>query len=124
LRISTELYQKRLIGGGFEKVFTLGPNFRNEGMSDEHYQEYYQLEWYWAYADYRDNMELVKELIKDISKKVYGKTKFTTRGYSFDLNDEWQIIDYQKIIKEKFNIDIFISSEAEMKKILNENNIN
>jgi lysyl-tRNA synthetase class 2 len=124
LRISTELYQKRLIGGGFEKVFTLGPNFRNEGMSDEHYQEYYQLEWYWAYADYRDNMELVKELIKDISQKVYGKTKFTTRGYSFDLNDEWQIIDYQKIIKEKFNIDIFTSSEAEMKKILDENNIN
>ena len=62
LRISTELYQKRLIGGGFEKIYTLGPNFRNEGIDDEHLPEYYQLEWYWAYADYRDNMKLVKEL--------------------------------------------------------------
>ncbi len=123
LRISTELYQKRLIGGGFEKVFTIGPNFRNEGMSDEHYQEYYQLEWYWAYANYRDNMKIVQELIKTLAKEVYGKTIFTTRGHTFNLEDEWKEIDYQKIIKDKFNIDIFTSSESEMKKILDENNI-
>lgn len=54
------MYQKRLIGGGFEKIYTLGPNFRNEGIDDEHLPEYYQLEWYWAYADYRDNMRLVR----------------------------------------------------------------
>lgn len=54
LRISTELYQKRLIGAGFEKIYTFGPHFRNEGMDDEHLQEFYDIEWYWAYADYRD----------------------------------------------------------------------
>ncbi|KKT65559.1 MAG: lysyl-tRNA synthetase, partial [Candidatus Collierbacteria bacterium GW2011_GWC2_44_30] len=70
LRISTELYQKRLIGAGYEKIYTIGPNFRNEGMDDEHLPEYYQCEWYWAYADYRDNMELVKELYRYIAKEV------------------------------------------------------
>jgi lysyl-tRNA synthetase class 2 len=94
LRISTELYQKRLIGGGFEKIFTLGPNFRNEGLSDEHLQEFYQLEWYFAYADYKDNMNLVKNLFRYIAKEVYGKTKFQTRGHSFDLSDDWEEISY------------------------------
>jgi len=53
-------YQKRLIGAGYEKIYTFGPHFRNEGLSEEHLQEFYDIEWYWAYADYRDNMELVR----------------------------------------------------------------
>ena len=101
LRISTELYQKRLIGAGFEKVFTLGPNFRNEGLSDEHLQEYYQVEWYWAYADYRDNMEMVKEMFRYIAKEVYGTTKFTRSEHTFDLADDWKEIDYAEGIKKK-----------------------
>ena len=80
LRISTELYQKRLIGAGFEKIYTFGPHFRNEGMDDEHLQEFYDIKWYWAYADYKDNMKLVRELFLEIAKKVYGKTEFETRG--------------------------------------------
>jgi lysyl-tRNA synthetase class 2 len=123
LRISTELYQKRLIGGGFEKVYTLGPNFRNEGMSDEHYQEYYQLEWYWAYADYKDNMQLVHDLLLYVAKEVYGKTKFTTRGHTFDLADKWEEIDYASIIKEKFGIDIFTATNGEMLKKIQENGV-
>lgn len=114
LRISTELYQKRLIGGGYEKVYTLGPNFRNEGSSDEHLQEYYQIEWYWAYATYKDNMELVKEMIRYIAKEVYGKTKFTSRGHTFDLLDEWEEIDYTEIIKQRHGVDIFTASEEEL----------
>src|SRR3989344_7428576 len=93
LRISTELYQKRLIGAGFEKIFTIGPNFRNEGISDEHLQEYSQVEWYWAYADYRDNMRLVRDSIRHIAQSVYGKTVFTTRGLTFDLAEEWKELD-------------------------------
>lgn len=107
LRISTELYQKRLIGAGFEKVFTLGPNFRNEGMDDEHLPEYYQCEWYWAYADFRDNMKLVHDLYVHLAKSVYGKTEFETRGYKFDLADEWKEIDYAGEIKAKTGIDVF-----------------
>jgi len=114
LRISTELFQKRLIGAGFEKVYTLGPNFRNEGMDDEHLPEYYQLEWYWAYADYRDNMMLVKEMYQYIAKEVYGKTKFVSRGLEYDLADEWVELDYASTIKEKLGIDIFISEDRDM----------
>lgn len=116
LRISTELYQKRLIGGGFEKIYTLAPNFRNEGISDEHLQEFYQLEWYWAYADYRDGMELTKKMFRFIAQQVYGKTQFSTRGHHFDLNDEWSEIDYAQIIHERLGVDIFKSSDEEMKK--------
>ena len=123
LRISTELYQKRLIGGGYEKIFTLGPNFRNEGMDDEHLQEYYQLEWYWAYANYKDNMDLVRRLFIDIAQKVYGKTKFTTRGHTFDLADEWSEIDYTESIKKRFGIDIFKDSDDRLLEVIKENNI-
>ncbi len=123
LRISTELYQKRLIGGGFEKIFTLGPNFRNEGIDDEHLQEFYQIEWYWAYADYRNNMELVKEMFRYVANKVYGKTKFEKSGHTFDLADEWKEIDYVKIIKETYGIDIFESSNEDILKILKANKV-
>ncbi|MGI5897704.1 MAG: lysine--tRNA ligase [Candidatus Dojkabacteria bacterium] len=123
LRISTELFQKRLIGGGYEKIYALGPNFRNEGMDDEHLQEYYQLEWYWAYADFRDNMELVKEMFLEIANKVYGRTKFTTRCHTFDLADEWKEIDYTTVLKEKFDVDIFNDSEEKLLSVINENNI-
>lgn len=123
LRISTELYQKRLIGGGFEKIFTLGPNFRNEGVDDEHLQEFYQLEWYWAYADYRKNMELTRDLFRFSTQKVYGRTKFTSHGHEFDLADEWKEIDYSQIIKEKLGIDIFSSTDDEMMAKIKENGI-
>ncbi len=123
LRISTELYQKRLIGAGLEKIFTLGPNFRNEGISDEHLQEYYQLEWYWAYVDYRDNMKLVTELVREIGQQVYGKTKFTARGHTFDLSDDWLEIDYVSIIKQKFGIDIFTASAQEMMAVIKKHGV-
>ena len=123
LRISTELYQKRLIGGGYEKIFTLGPNFRNEGMDDEHLQEYYQLEWYWGYANYKDNMQLVHDLFLEIANKVYGKTQFTTRGHTFDLADEWKEIDYTGVIKERFNVDIFNDPDEKLLSVIKENNI-
>ncbi|MBP7118521.1 lysine--tRNA ligase [Candidatus Woesebacteria bacterium] len=118
LRISTELPQKRLIGGGFEKVYTLAPNFRNEGIDDEHLQEYYQVEWYWAYADYKDNMELVRDMFRYIANKVYGKTQFTKGDHTFDLADEWKEIDYAESIKSHLGIDIETSTDEEMMKVL------
>lgn len=123
LRISTELYQKRLIGAGFEKIYTFGPHFRNEGMDDEHLQEFYDIEWYWAYADYRDNMKLVRELFLEIAKKVYGKTDFETRGHKFDLADEWKEIDYATSIKDNFDIDIFKDSDEKILNVIKKNNI-
>ncbi len=123
LRISTELYQKRLIGGGFEKIFTLGPNFRNEGVSDEHLQEYTQLEWYWAYADSRKAMTFTQELFRFVAQKVYGTTKFQTRGHIFDLQDEWEEIDYVAVIQEKLGIDIFEDSEERMTEVLRQQGV-
>ncbi len=118
MRISTELYQKRLLGGGFEKIFTLAPNFRNEGIDDEHLQEYYQLEWYWAYADFRDNMTLTRDLFRALAKGVYGTTKFTRQEHTFDLADEWEEIDYSTVILNKLGVDIFNDSESQMAKVL------
>lgn len=118
LRISTELYLKRLIGGGFEKVYTLGPNFRNEGIDDEHLQEYYQIEWYWAYADYKMNMEMVKEMFQYLAKNVYGKTEFTRGEHTFDLASKWEEIDYTDSIKKHTGIDIWSATEEEMQKAL------
>lgn len=123
LRISTELYQKRLIGAGYEKIYTFGPHFRNEGIDDEHLQEFYDIEWYWAYANYKDNMELVKNLFLEIAKKVYGKTKFSTRGHTFDLADEWKEIDYADSIKEKFGVDIFEDSDEKILEVIEKNDI-
>jgi lysyl-tRNA synthetase class 2 len=114
LRISTELFQKRLIGGGFEKIFTIGPNFRNEGISDEHLPEYYQVEWYWAYADYRDNMKFVQDLLRYVAREVWGTTRFKKNGHAFDLSDKWVEIDYPSIIKERLHIDIFTDTDEAM----------
>jgi len=118
LRISTELYQKRLGGGGFEKVFTLGPNFRNEGLSDEHLQEYYQIEWYWAYANYLQAMELVRDMFIFVAKKVYGKTEFVKGNHKFDLSDNWKQIDYVDAIKKRLGVDVFKDSKESMLKKL------
>lgn len=114
LRISTELFQKRLIGGGFEKTYVFGPNFRNEGMDDEHLQEFYDIEWYWAYANYKDNMDLVRRLFLEIAQKIYGKTEFTTRGHTFDLAKEWEEIDFTDVIKQNFGVDIFKDSDEKI----------
>jgi lysyl-tRNA synthetase class 2 len=123
LRISTELYQKRLIGAGYEKVFTLGPNFRNEGMDDEHMPEYYQCEWYWAFADYKDNMELTRDLYRHLAKEIYGKMDFESRGYKFDFGSDWEEIDYVNSIKEKTGVDVFNDSDEKMKQVVVEKGI-
>lgn len=118
MRISTELYQKRLLGGGFEKIYTLAPNFRNEGIDDEHLQEYYQLEWYWAYADFRDNMIMTRDLFRRLAQDVYGTTKFTRGKHTFDLSDDWVELDYTTVILDKLGVDIFRDSTEEMARVL------
>ncbi len=123
LRISTELFQKRLIGAGFEKVFTLGPNFRNEGMDDEHLPEYYQCEWYWAFADYRNNMDLVRDLYRHLAKSVYGKTNFISHEMEYDLAKDWDEIDYKKSILEKLGVDIDQATDEEMLEVVKKNGV-
>jgi lysyl-tRNA synthetase, class II len=121
LRISVgELWQKRLMAGGFPKTFEIGRVYRNEGTSPEHLQEFTNLEFYWGYADYKMGMELVKELYKTIAQEVFGKTKFEYNGHTFDLADDWQEIDYVKEIKKQTGIDIAEANENEIKEKLQE----
>jgi len=121
MRISVgELWQKRLMAAGFEKTFEIGKVFRNEGSSAEHLQEFTNMEFYWAYADYKDGMKLVKELYRKIAKEVLGTTKFKSRGFNVDLAKDWKEIDYQKEILKQTGIDVLKASEKEMKRKLEE----
>jgi lysyl-tRNA synthetase class 2 len=123
LRISQELYLKRLIGGGYHKVYEIGPRFRNEGYSDEHLPEHIAMEYYWAYADYRDGMEFTKELFRYVYQQVYGTLKFNIKGFEVDLSKEWELIDYTQVIKDRFNIDIFNTNLDEIKNVLKTNRV-
>ena len=121
LRISVgELWQKRLMAAGFPRTFEIGRVYRNEGSSPEHLQEFTNMEFYWAYADYRDGMELVKKMYRKIAREVFGKTEFTTRGHTFDLDAEWAEIDYCDEIKRQVGIDVTVATSEEMKKKLDE----
>lgn len=116
LRISVgELWQKRLMAAGFDKTFEIGKVFRNEGSSPEHLQEFTNVEFYWAYADYRQGMELVRQLYIEIAEKVFGTTEFEARGHKFNLADEWVEIDYVSEIEKQAGINIITATEAEMK---------
>ncbi len=121
LRISVgELWQKRLMAAGFEKTFEIGKVFRNEGSDPNHLQEFTNMEFYWAYANYEDGMGIVTELYRRIATEVFGKTKFSARGFDFDLADDWTKIDYQDEIKKQTGVDVLKVSEAEMKTKLQE----
>src|SRR5213082_2324756 len=92
LRIATELYLKRLIVGGLEKVYELGKDFRNEGLSYKHVPEFTMVEWYEAYTDYRDQMERVERLIENVALDTTGGTKVAYRGHDIDLKAPWRRI--------------------------------
>lgn len=121
LRISIgELWQKRLMAAGYPKTFEIGRAYRNEGSGPEHLQEFTNLEFYWAYADYKAGMDLVTKLYRRIATEVFGTTKFEMRGHTFDLADEWVEIDYSDTIREKTGIDIHTATEADMETKLKE----
>ncbi len=121
LRISMgELWQKKLMVAGYEKTFEIGRQFRNEGMDMEHLQDYTQMEFYWAYANYEDGMKLVEEMYKKVAKEVLGSLKFESHGYKVDLGKKWEVYDYEQTIKKHTGVDIYKASEKEIKKKLDE----
>ncbi len=120
MRISVgELWQKRLMAAGFPKTFEIGRVYRNEGSSPDHLQEFTNMEFYWAYANYQDGMKLVERLYKTIAQEVFGTTVFTTRGHTFDLNDEWITVDYVAEIERQTGINVLDATNEEMKDKLN-----
>lgn len=121
LRISVgELWQKKLMVSGIEKTFEIGRVYRNEGSSPEHVQEFTNMEFYWAFANYQDGMKLVRELYIKIAQEVFGKTEFTTRGHTFDLAGEWPEIDYRQAIIDHTGIDILEASQSDIEAKLKE----
>src|SRR5919201_3693461 len=101
LRIADELYLKRLLVGGLEKVYELAKDFRNEGVSYKHSPEFTQLEWYEAYADYRDTMERTEKLVERAALETIGTTKVTFRGHEVDLGRPWQRVKFVDALEEK-----------------------
>jgi len=111
LRISDELYLKRLVIGGLERVYELGRDFRNEGISTKHNPEFTQLEVYQAYADYNDIMRLVEELWCTVAREVLGTPKLTYQGHSVDLTPPWTRVTMRDAILEATGVDIEIHTE-------------
>ncbi|HSF61769.1 MAG TPA: lysine--tRNA ligase [Gaiellaceae bacterium] len=100
LRIATELYLKRLIVGGLERVYEIGKDFRNESVSYKHQPEFTMLEWYEAYADYRDTMERIETLLERVALEVLGTTRVTFRGHEVDLKAPWRRVRFVDTLEE------------------------
>jgi lysyl-tRNA synthetase class 2 len=115
LKISDELYLKRLIIGGFEKVFEIDHNFRNEGIDATHNPEFTMMECYWAYADYKQIMELTEEIYSRVSKKVIGTTKVNFNGFDIDLKAPWERLTMNGAIKKHLKIDVEKLNDEELK---------
>lgn len=123
LRISHELPLKRLLGAGFEKVYDIGPRFRNENFSDEHLPEHIAMEWYWAYADWRDGMKFMEDMYKRVLQDTFGTLQFKLGRFDVDMGGEWEVWDYATIIKERYDIDVYDSPLEDVKKALADNKL-
>ncbi len=106
LRISHELPLKKLLGGGYEKIYDLGPRFRNENYSDEHLPEHVALEWYWAYADWQDGMDLMEEMFAEVSLKTFGTRQFEFDNQKVDFDKPWPRLDYVAVMSKHYGIDV------------------
>ena len=124
LRIAPELYLKRLIVAGFEKVYEIGRNFRNEGMSVRHNPEFTAIELYEAYSDYNDMMEITENMVAYVCEKVNGTTKVTYQGTEIDFMPPWRRVTMVDVVKEYAGVDFSeIKSDEEAQAIAKEKNL-
>ncbi|MBI4058897.1 lysine--tRNA ligase [Candidatus Microgenomates bacterium] len=124
LRISDELYLKRLIVGGFEKVYEIGHNFRNEGIDKSHNPEFTMVEFYWAYQNYEGLMDFTEKLITTIIETACGKLKLIYQGQSLDFTPPWPRVTYRDALLAETGIDINLAdTEAKLKTAIKQKNI-
>lgn len=123
LRISHELPLKRLLGAGFEKVYDIGPRFRNENYSDEHLPEHVAMEWYWAYADWQKGIKFQQEMFKYVLEQTFGTLQFKIGEFEVDLNKEWEQWDYAGVIRDHYGIDPFDCTLEQVKEALKSHNL-
>jgi lysyl-tRNA synthetase, class II len=120
LRIATELYLKRLIVGGLEKVYEIGKDFRNEGVSFKHHPEFTMVEWYEAYADYRDTMSRIEQLVSQTAEAVLGTTKVTFKGQEIDFAAPWPRVKFVDALEEQ---GLWTRDEDELRRRLQERDV-
>jgi len=123
LRISHELPLKRLLGAGFEKVYDIGPRFRNENYTDEHLPEHVAMEWYWAYADWQDGITFQEDLFKYILQETFGTLQFKLGNFDVDLGKDWERWDYAETIQKRYGVDPFNCTLDDVKKALADNKL-
>ena len=115
LRIADELYLKRLLVGGLDRVYEIGKDFRNEGIDRTHNPEFTQLEVYQAYADYQDVMNLIEEMLLDVVTEVHGGTRCKYGEHELDFARPWRRVSYFGALKEALGVDLTVSSDDEMR---------
>ena len=120
LRIATELYLKRLIVGGLDRVYELGKDFRNEGVSYKHAPEFTMVEWYEAYADYTDTMARIEELVETVARETIGTTQVTFRGHEVDLKAPWRRLKLLDALEEN---GLWTRDEDELRRRLEERGV-
>src|SRR5436305_6083621 len=120
LRIATELYLKRLIVGGLEKVYELAKDFRNEGVSFKHHPEFTMLEWYEAYVDYTTTMERIEQLVARVAQDAVGATTVTFRGHEIDLAPPWRRVKFVDALEEQ---GLWTRDEDELRRRLQERDV-
>jgi len=123
LRISHELPLKRLIGAGFEKVYDIGPRFRNENYSDEHLPEHVAMEWYWAYADWEKGMVLMEDMFRDVLEKTFGTLQFRISDKDIDMSKAWERWDYAQVIRDHYGLEVFECTIDQVKEQLKKHNL-
>jgi lysyl-tRNA synthetase class 2 len=123
LRISHELPLKRLLGAGFERVYDIGPRFRNENYSDEHLPEHIAMEWYWAYADWKEGMAFQEGLFKYVLEQTFGTLQFKLGEFNVDMSKPWEVWDYAETIQKHYGLDIYTCSNEDIKTQLAEHSL-
>ena len=114
LRIADELYLKRLMVGGYERVYEICKDFRNEGIDQTHFPEFTMIEWYEAYADYNRVMDVAEGLCKHIAQKLNGNTTLQIEDKTIDIGGDWKRISMTEILKEKLGLDVDEETEASL----------
>lgn len=123
LRISHELPLKRLLGAGFEKVYDIGPRFRNENYSDEHLPEHVAMEWYAAYWNWKDGMAFMERMYKYVLEHTFGTLQFTLGEFSVDMSGEWEVWDYANVIRDHYGIDVYDTTIEEVSSALRDHGL-
>ncbi len=123
LRVAPELYLKRLLVGGYEKLYEIGKNFRNEGSDQTHNPEFTMIEWYEAYTDYHGMMDKAEQLYKFIAQQLFGEAKIPFDTGEISLNSAWPRLKMTEAIKEHAGIDVVALSDQEIRQFIDNNHL-